>query len=807
MNQQARVVVIGGGIVGCSVLYHLVKLGWSDVALMERRDLTHGATWHAAGNTHTHNTVLTVCKLQAYSLELYARLEAETGQNVGMHTVGGLFLASAPERLDEFRYFESKYRALGLDYRMVEVDEIRERHPLVSTEGLLGALYDPEEGYVDPYSVTQALATGARQGGARIVRNNTVIGLTPMADGGWTVHTEQGDWRAEFIVNAAGYWAKDIARMTGGDLPLVCMEHHYVVTDRLADIEALNRELPMIRDVDAGFYMRQEGNGLLAGAWEQQATPWALDGVPKDFGQDLLPVAMERIEDNLLRIMERVPAFGEAGIKRTVNGAVCFCADTRPVLGPMPGQRNHFVAAGFLGGITQGGGFGKALAEWLVDGEPELDTFAIDVARFGDFATDDWALAKVKDVYPRRYAITYPMEERRAGRPARTTPLYEVLGREENAVFGTAFGWERPLWYAREGEAAEDHLSFRRSNWFDPVSEECAAVHNAVGLVDMSAFAKFEISGRDSEAFLDRVLANALPKTGGRVVLTPMLTPRGGIIGDFTVTRLEHGGYYLVGASAGEGYFHRWFESRRRPDEELTIRAVTSEKGALGVVGPKAREVLQSLSEADVGSESLPFMGALDARIGPAPARVLRVSYVGELGFELHHPAECQPALYRALRKVGSVHGMRMVGARAVDALRLEKGYRSWRRELSPEYGPDEVGVGRFVAVDKGEFIGRDAVLAARDKGFTHRIATLAVEAEDADALGSEAVFHNGDLVGYVTSGGYGRRVGTSLAAAYLPAELAEPGVEFDIEILGARRPARAVSDPLYDPTNRRMRA
>ena len=803
MSDQARIIVVGGGIVGCSILYHLAKAGCADALLLERAELTSGATWHAAGNTHTQSAIPNLSKLQAYSLELYAGLAAEVGQEVGAHRCGGFFLAQSAERMTEFKFLVGKFRGLGIDYDLATPSEIAAKHPLVNTDGLVGGLWDPDEGYVDPYSVTMGLAAGARRNGARIERNRLVMKIERRADG-WRVSTRDHSYYCEIVVNAAGFWADEVARMVGARLPITNMEHHYLVTETVPEVAARQDELPMIRDTDWGFYMRQEGDGLLAGPWEQNCrAAWGGEPAPWDFGQELFQPDFDRLESDLERICARVPAFAAAGIKRTVNGAISFAPDARPLLGPLPGVPGYFVACGFLGGIAQGGGAGLALSQWILEGEPELDLAPIDVARFGDWASKDFARARTYEVFPRRYEIIYPQLERESGRGLRKTPIHARL-EARGAVFGQAYGWERPLWFAPEGVAAKDEPSFSRPNWHDHVGAECRAVSERVGLVEMSSYAKFEISGPDAARFLDGLASNRLPSEPGRMVLTLLLNGRGGIVGDLTLCRLAGDRFYAVGATAAEGIYRRWLDRHAR-GHDVTVRAVTADWAVLGVTGPKARGLLQSLTSSDLSPAAFRFMTQQDIDVGPVACRALRLSYAGELGWELHCPMTDQLALFEALTVAGEAFGLALVGAQAMGSLRLEKGYRSWGSELNTEFTPAVAGLERFCRPDKGDFTGRAAVLAEQETPPPQALATLAVDAEGADCWGQEPIFDAGAVVGYVTSGGYGWRVDKSLAVGWIPRGLADPGTELQVEILGARYPARVLADPVYDPNNARL--
>lgn len=799
---SSRVIIIGGGIVGCSILYHLAKAGCTDALLLERKDLTSGATWHAAGNVHTMAAYANLSALQAYSLRLYDGLAAEVGQEVGSHVLGGFFLAHSKERMEEFKYLAGKFKALGLVYELVTPAEIKAKHPLIDTAGLVGGAWDPDEGYVDPYSVTMGLATGARKRGARILTNTRVDRIDRRGDG-WRLHAGERTFDCEIVVNAAGFWADDVARMVGARLPITNMEHHYLVSEAIPEIEAREAELPMIRDVDWDFYMRQEGKGLLIGPWETDCrAAWGNESAPWSFGQELFPNDLDRLELYIQRFCERVPAFGRAGIRRVVNGAISFSPDGRSLVGPLPGIPGYFVACGFLGGIAQGGGIGLAMAHWILDGEPHVDLAFMDVARFGDWTTKEFAKARTYEIFPRRYEIGYPHLERVAGRGIRTTPIHSQLVKR-GAVLGQAYGWERPLWFAPAGVAAKDEPSFSRPNWWAHVGNECRAVAERVGLVEMSSYSKFMIEGPDARAFLDHVGSAKVPDADGGMALSLMLNDKGGIVGDAILARLASDRYYLVGATLAEGIYRRWLE-RQKGGFDVGVRVVTPEFAALGVTGPNARALLQSVSGADFSKQAFPFMTAKKVAIGNIRCRALRVSYSGELGWELHCPMADQAALFESLIAAGPAHGLALVGARAFGNLRLEKGYRSWGPELGSEVSPRSAGLEHFCSRKK-DYIGRAAVDRQREKPPPRSLATLAVEADGADCWGAEPVLRKGKLVGYVTSGGYGWRIGKSLAVGWIDTAACKEGTELEVEILTRRRPSVVVRDPVFDPNNARL--
>jgi dimethylglycine dehydrogenase len=805
VTDTTRAVVIGGGIVGASVLYHLARAGWTDVVLVERGELASGSTWHAAGNTPHFSTSLNLSRIHLASTELYQRLEAETGQAVGFHRPGSLRLASVPDRMDEYRRHRGKARTIGLPFEVIGPDEIRRLHPLVETRGLLGAVWNPEDGHVDPTSVTQALVKGARDRGARVHRHTRVTGLGRTPGGEWWIVTDQGELLAEVVVNAAGTWAREVGQLAGLDLPIVPMEHQYLVTEAVPEITALGREMPLLREVDVSYYLRQEGHGLLLGPYERGARPFGVGGIPPGFGTGLLPPDAERLRAIVECAMARVPVLARAGVARIVNGPITYTPDGNPLLGPAFGLPGFWLACGFSFGITQAGGAGRYLAEWIVDRQPSIDLWELDPRRYGPYASERYAVARCIDIYEDEYAIVYPQDDRRPGRPVRTSPLYDRF-RDAGAVFGVRNGWERPYWFAPAGTEPRDRPSFRRTNWFDAVGKEARAVRERAGVLELSSFSKYEVHGPGAEAFLDRLCANRLPRPG-RIVLSQLLTARGTIECDVTVTRLAPERFLVLSAAAAELHDLDWLRRHASADGSVTIENVTARWGVLILAGPRARDVLSRVTDADLSNAAFPWFSVREIRAGSAPVRALRINFVGELGWELHHPVEYQVGLYEALREAGRDVGLVDFGLRAMDSLRLEKGYRAWGSDLNTEVTPLEAGLERFVAFDKGDFVGRDALLQQRRTGVRKRLATLDVDALDADCWGNEAVWAGDRIAGITTSGGYAHWLGRSLAVAYVDAELATPGTPLAVEVLGDRRRAVVLAEPPFDPRDLRPRS
>ncbi len=803
MKSHVQVAVIGGGVVGCSVLYHLTKLGWRDIALIERSELTSGSTWHAAGGFHTINADPNIAALQGYTIKLYKELEEISGQSCGLHHVGGLTIATSPERMDYLKAERAKHRHMGLETRIVGPAEIRELSPITDTDGVLGALYDPLDGHLDPSGTTHAYAKAARLQGAEIILRNPVKELKPRADGTWDVVTEQGTIHAEHVVNAAGLWAREVGAMAGVFLPLHPMEHQYLVTGDIPEVYEREHELPHVVDPGGETYLRQEGRGLVIGFYEQDATPWAVDGTRWDFGHELLPDNLDRISDAMEHSFKRYPCLAEAGIKRVINGPFTFAPDGNPLVGPVPGLRNYWSACAVMAGFSQGGGVGLTLAEWMIEGEPARDVFAMDVARYGDYPTRTFTRIKVTENYQRRFAITYPNEELPAGRPLEATPAYGIW-QAQRAVFGSGYGLEHVNYFAPEGEALFETPSFRRSNAFGPVGAECRAVREKVGINEIHNFGKYDITGPDAESWLNRVMANRMPRQG-RIALTPMLANSGRIIGDFTVAKLTDEHFQVTASYAAQAYHMRWFEAHL-PKAGVAIRNVSRERVGFQIAGPSARALLQAVTRDDVSNQAFPFLQVKRMEVGLVPAIVCRISYTGDLGYEIYVARSHQVALYEALARAGEDLGLTPFGMRAMMSLRLEKSFGSWLREYKPDYTPAETGLDRFVSFKKNDFIGRDAAVQARDNPPARRLCTFVVDALDADVVADEPIWQDGAVIGFVTSGGYAHYVEKSVALGFVPTDRIAEGAQFEIEILGEMRPATLITQPLLDPEGARMR-
>jgi dimethylglycine dehydrogenase len=802
MRSEARAVVIGGGVVGASVLYHLTRAGWKDVVLIERGELTCGSTWHAAGGMHTINGDPNVAKLQQYTINLYKEIEEVSGQSCGLHITGGIMLAGTRERLDWLKMAKARGRYLGMDLEIISVEEAAKLFPLMNKEHFVGALYDPIEGHVDPYGVTHAYAKAAQKGGAEVLRHTRVTDLKPRADGSWDVITDHGNVHAEHVVNAGGLWAREVGRMVGLELPVLAMEHQYLITEDLPELKGQKEALHCI-DFEGEIYTRQERGGMLLGTYERAGVPWSPRETPWDFTQSLLQEDLERIAPSLEVGFEHFPAIGRAGIRKVVNGPFTFAPDGNPLVGPIRGLRNFWVACGVMAGFSQGGGVGLALSRWMVDGDPGADIWAMDVARYGDWATLAWTNAKVRENYSRRFRIRFPNEELAAGRPLRTTPIYERL-QAEHAVFGEYCGLEQPLWFAPSAAETGEEVTFHRSNAHRHVAAECQAVRTGVGLLEISNYGKFEVSGAGAEEWLSYVMANRVPQVG-RIALTPMLNERGRLIGDFTMARLARERIFLVCTYAAEDYYRRWFE-RHAPPAGVSVRPCALQYTGLSVAGPRSRALLQSLVRDDLSTPKFPFLSFRHMDVGMIPALVGRISFTGDLGFEIWVTSEYQRALYDLLMGAGAEHGMKLFGGRALNAMRLEKSFGSWAREYRPIYGPYEAGLGRFVDLRKERFVGRAAALEEKESGGKLRLLTFTVDARDADAFGDEPIWHDGEVIGWVTSGGYGHSVERSLALGYVPRAYAELTSGFEIEILGERCKATRQAAAVFDPDGSRMR-
>src|SRR3954447_4736539 len=821
LKTETQVVVIGGGVVGGSVLYHLTKAGWTDVMLLERRELTAGSTWHAAGGMHTLNGDPNVSKLQQYTIQLYEEIQRVSGQDCGIHLPGGLMLADTEVRMDFLRMAVARGRYLGMDLELISSKEAQALFPLLDPQYFVGALYDPVEGHVDPTGVTRAYVKSAQLAGAEVHQHTPVVGLEQRQDGTWDVRVESGDTiHTEHIVNAGGLWAREVGRMVGLELPVLAMEHQYLLTvdmpEVIEHVATTGHEMPMTLDFGGEIYLRQEGNGTLLGTYEQACVPWSPRETPWDFGSQLLKQDLDRITPELQVAFKHYPPMATTGIKRVVNGPFTFSPDGNPLVGPIRGLRGYWVACGVMAGLSQGGGVGLALATWITAGDHSdsgMDVWAMDVARFGDYATLGYTNAKVQENYRRRFQITFPNEELPAARPLLTTPIHDRFT-AANAVWGASFGLEHALWFQEAGKEPIEEVTFHRSNAWNCVAGEVRAVREAVGITEISNYAKYRVTGAGGDAWLSSLLTARMP-AAGRITLTAMLNDAGRIVGEFTVARpTQADEWYLFGSLAAETHHSRWFRHHLPADGSVRFEVIGLSLVGLSVAGPRARDVLAAIApDLDLSTETFPFMTFRRVDLGMTPAHVGRINYSGDLGYELWVAPENQRVLFDRIVAAGEPHGLRLFGMRALMSLRLEKSYGTWFREYRPIYTPLEGGITRYIKLDH-DFIGRaahEAEVAAG--GPARRVVAFVVEPDrddPADVIGDEPIWHDGAVVGWVTSGGYGHHVQKSIALGYVPAELAAPdgpgGQGFEIEIIGRRRPARLQPEPLFDPSGARMR-
>ncbi|WP_281992197.1 GcvT family protein [Sulfitobacter geojensis] len=804
MQTSTRVLIIGGGVVGASVLYHLTKLGWSDVMLVERSELTSGSTWHAAGGFHTLNGDTNMAALQGYTIRLYKELEEITGMSCGLHHVGGVTLADNQDRFDMLLAERAKHRFMGLDTEIVGPEEIRKIAPVTNIEGIIGGLYDPLDGHLDPSGTTHAYARAAKMGGATIETHCMVQETNQRADGTWDVITDKGNIHAEHIVNAGGLWAREVGAMAGVYFPLHPMEHQYLVTENVPMIVEMMKdgiEHPHVMDPAGESYLRQEGKGLCIGFYEQTCRPWAVDGTSWSFGQDLLQDDFDKIEDSIAFAYKRFPDLERAGVKNVIHGPFTFAPDGNPLVGPVPGMRNYWSACGVMAGFSQGGGVGLTLAQWMIEGEPERDVMAMDVARFGDWITPGYTLPKVIENYQKRFSVSYPNEELPAARPHRTTPMYDIFT-DLGAVWGQQFGLEVANYFAKGDEPTFETPSFRRSDAFDATAREVKAVRNGVGINEVQNFGKFLVKGPNARGWLDRIMAGRVPAKG-RLSLTPMLSEMGKLIGDFTISCLAEDLFQLTASYGSQSYHFRWFLSHL--EEGVEVENISDRRTGFQIAGPKARDVLQACTRTDV--TDMKFLDVWEMTVGQSSCIVQRVSYTGDLGFEIYCDPMDQRSLWEHLWAAGQPHGITPFGMRAMMSLRLDKFFGSWMAEFSPDYTPAETGLDRFISFKKNTaFIGRAAAEAERATPPERQLVSFKVAAQDADVQGYEPIWLEGAVVGFCTSGGYSHFSGTSVALGFVPRARAVEGLEVEIEILGQMRPATLITTPLFDPEGTAMR-
>ncbi|MBV9698293.1 MAG: GcvT family protein [Gammaproteobacteria bacterium] len=804
MKSSARAVVIGGGVVGASVLYHLAKIGWQDVLLIEKGELTSGSTWHAAGGMHTFNGEANISRLQKYTIDLYREIEQLSGQSCGLHPNGGLMLAATQGELDSLRLICSRARYLGMQTEMISLAQAQEFNPLIDPQYFIGALWRADGGHCDPSGTTQAYAKAARRLGAQVERFTRVLALRQRADGSWDVITDKGEVHAEHVVNCAGLWAREVGQMVGIELPVLAMEHHYLITEDVPELRGRSRELVNTTDYAGEIYVRQERGGVLIGTYEPHGIIWSPRRTPDDFSMQLLPEDTERLAPYFEVGFRHFPALGRVGIRKAVNGPFTFAPDGNPLVGPVRGLRNYWVACAVMAGFSQGGGIGLVLSRWMAHNDPGQDILSMDVARFGAFATPKYTALKVPENYGRRFRLAYPNEELPAARPLRRSPLYErfqALG----AVMGANFGLEHALWFAPQGMAPAETPTYRRSEAFPVVREECRAVRRAVGVYETTNYGKYEVTGRGARAWLDRVFACRIPRPG-RIGLAPMLNAAGRIVGDLSIACLGEERFLIIGSGFAEEFHLRWFWASA-PPPDVAVRSAASTLCGLSIAGPRARELLQRLVRIDLSAAAFRLFHVTETAVGLAPAILSRAGFTGELGYEVWTTPDYFLTLYEEVLEAGRDLELTHFGGRALSSLRLEKGYGSFNKDFRPDYTAAETGLERFIDFDKPQFEGRAAALAERTSGPKRRFVVLEVVAADTEVIGYESIMKDGTAVGYVTSGAYGHCIERSLAAGYVPAALAREGETFQIDILGNTREAIVRLEPLYDPRGVRLRS
>ncbi len=797
---HVKVAIIGGGVVGCSILFHLAKFGWKDTILLERDELTSGSSWHAAGQIHTISSDPNISRLQSYTINLYKEIEELSGQSIGLHLTGGFYLASNKTWYDYLKRERSKARYMGLHQEFISPREVADRHPLINPRHYLAALWDDQDGDLDPSGTTYAFAKAARHYGGRYFTHTPVTATTQRADGSWDVVTDKGTVNAEYVVNCGGLWAREVGAMAGMALPVQPMEHHYLLTEKIDEVANFGSRLPCGIDYNANVYFRQERDGLLLGTYEPRGTPWKPEGTPWDFGHELLNPDLERIADRLELVFERIPALGDAGIRQTINGPFTFGPDGNPMIGPVPGMKNYWCAVGVMAGFCQGGGVGLTMAEWMIDGEPSIDVWAMDVARFGNWTSPDWGTVKSTENYERRFVMTFPNETLPKGRRQQTTALYDRLV-AKGARMGQTFGLENALWFADGPEDAWEDPTFERNRSHDYVAREVKAVREGVAGIEIANFAKHAITGPGARAWLDKTMAGQIPKPG-RIALSPMLTEKGRLYGDLTVACHAEENFMLFGSGAMQDAHSRWFSSTL-PDD-VRHENQTGDWHGISLSGPNSRALLSRICRDDVSNQALKFRDSRLTFVGGVPVLLNRLSFSGELGYEIYCRPQYLIRLAEAIEETGADLGYTWYGARALMSMRLEKAWGAWGLEFRPDFNAIESGMDAFINWNK-EFVGKQATLGFIQEGVARRLVTLAIDTA-IDVSLDEAILKNGEAVGYISSGGYAHHVGKSLAMGYVKSEHAEAGSELEVEILGEFFPAVVQGAPLYDPEGLRMR-
>ena len=803
MKTTARAVIIGGGVVGASVLYHLAKIGWTDIVLLEKSELTSGSTWHAAGGMHTFNGDANISRLQKYTIDLYRELEALSGQSCGLHPNGGLMLASNQGEMDSLHLIASRAKYLDMPTDIISLDEAVAMNCLIEPKYFTGALWRSDGGHCDPSGVTNAYIKSARLLGAEVERFTRVLELNQRPDHSWDVVTDKGTIHAEHVVNCGGLWAREVGKLVGLNLPVLAMEHHYLLTEKIPELEGLDKEIVNTTDYSGEIYFRQERDGVLMGTYEPNCVAWAPLETPPDFSMQLLPDDLERLAPSFEVGFQHFPAVARVGIRKAINGPFTFAPDGNPLVGPVTGIKNYWVACAVMAGFSQGGGIGLILSRWMAENDPGQDVLAMDVARYGAFATPKYTNIKVHENYRRRFRLTYPNEELPDARPFRRTPIYDRLI-EAGAVMGANFGLENATWFAPPGVPPVETPTYRRSEAFEHAKAECRAVRTAVGLYETSNYAKYEVSGRGARAWLDRVFACRIPKAG-RIALAPMLNDAGRIVGDLSIAALPGERYMIVGSGFAEEFHMRWFW-QQEPPPDVFVQSRCSTLTGFSIAGPNARTMMQRLVRDDLSKEAFKFFAVRETAVGMSPAIFSRAGFTGELGYEVWVTPDYQATLFDDVREAGADLGLTLFGGRALSSLRMEKAYGSFNKDFRPDYTPAETGLDAFIDWSKPDFVGRAAALAEKERGPKRRFVILEIDALDADAVGYESIMKGDEAVGYVTSGNFGHWVGKSLACGYVRADLARDGETFTIDLFGEARPAVIRTEPLYDPKGEKLR-
>jgi len=804
MESHAKVVIIGGGVVGCSILFHLAKFGLKDCILLERNELTSGSSWHAAGSVHAISSDPNISKLMAYTIKLYKEIEETSGHSVGFKPSGGFYLASNEVWHDYLKRERSKARYLGLDQEFISLDEVVKKHPLINPKHYLAALWDPIDGEVDPSGVTYAYAKSAKVHGAKYYTHTPVLETNQKKDGSWNVITKKGNINAEIVINAGGLWAREVGKLAGINLPVQPMEHHYLITETIPEIKEREKEprLPIGTDFEGNIYFRQEAQGMLLGTYEFKSTPWQIKQTPMNFGHELLEPKLDNIQDRLEIGFKRIPALEKAGIKNIVNGPFTFGPDGNPLIGPVPGKKNYWVAVGVMAGFCQAGGVGKSIAEWIIDGEPSTDIWAMDVARFGDYASPEYGTIKSSENYERRFVMTFPNETLPKGRKQKTTSIYDRLIKK-GAVMGDSFGLENALWFAKNEEDAHEEPTFKRSRSHDYVAEEVKAVRTAVGATEIANFAKHEFTGPGARKFLDYILAGKIPKPG-RIILTPMLTHKGKLYGDLTVACLNEKKFMLFGSGAAQEMHRRWFE-RFLPKDGVVYKNRSDNFHGIAISGPNSRKLLSKICRDDVSNEALKFRDTRETFVGGVPVILNRISFSGELGYEIYTAPQFQLKLFEEIENSGKDLNLKFYGARALMSLRLEKNWGAWTLDFRPDFTAVESGLDIFINWNK-DFIGKEASLIEKKQGVKKKLVTMTIDTKNFDVTNDEAILKNEKCVGYITSGGYAHHIKKSVALGYVPIELSKHDTILDVEINGKLFKSIITDKPLYDANGGKMK-